>query len=128
MFRALPFGMGGSTLLLSWLRRDMADSPRLLQRLSQHSAVSLSAPTCPAVHSRFSDTADSLRDFFYHVSQNRAMGGVNMVLEAYHYISSHFPYWDRRSGRDHIWLFVHDEGSCWAPAAIKQSIFLTHWV
>lgn len=34
---------------------------------------------------------------------------------------------DRRQGRDHIWLFTHDEGSCWAPAAIKNSIILSHW-
>ncbi|KAL4447245.1 hypothetical protein ABPG77_007278 [Micractinium sp. CCAP 211/92] len=73
------------------------------------------------------DTADSLRDFFYYTGQNRAMGGVNMILEAYHWIRAHFPYWDRREGRDHIWLFTHDEGSCWAPAVIKNSIILSHW-
>ncbi len=39
------------------------------------------------------DTADSLRDFFYYTGQNRAMGGVNMILEAYHWIRAHFPYW-----------------------------------
>ncbi|PSC76549.1 exostosin-like glycosyltransferase [Micractinium conductrix] len=73
------------------------------------------------------DTADSLREFFYHVSMNRAQGAINMVLEAYHWIQSHHPYWDRRGGRDHIWLFTHDEGTCWAPAAIKNSIILGHW-
>ena len=34
---------------------------------------------------------------------------------------------NRRGGRDHIWLSVHDEGSCWVPAAIRPSIILSHW-
>ncbi|KAG2450529.1 hypothetical protein HYH02_005030 [Chlamydomonas schloesseri] len=33
----------------------------------------------------------------------------------------------RRGGRDHIWLFTHDEGACWAPSVIKDSVWLTHW-
>ena len=146
-------------------------------------------PTPPhPAHPVRRDTADSLREFFYHVSMNRAQGAINMVLEAYHWIQSHHPYWwgvplggsfrlpsaahplpaahalsaahtcfrtnlaaalvhrpaswsrllsrcrcccrrsrDRRGGRDHIWLFTHDEGTCWAPAAIKNSIILGHW-
>ncbi len=35
--------------------------------------------------------------------------------------------WDRKGGRDHIWLISHDEGSCWAPAEIRPSIILSHW-
>lgn len=73
------------------------------------------------------DTQDSLIDFYYHVSANRAQSSVYLILEAYHWIRGHFPYWDRRGGRDHIWFLTHDEGSCLAPAAIKSSIILSHW-
>lgn len=31
-------------------------------------------------------------------------------------------------GADHIWLFAHDEGACWAPKELyENSIILTHW-
>ncbi|KAL4427668.1 hypothetical protein ABPG75_001757 [Micractinium tetrahymenae] len=73
------------------------------------------------------DGADSLHDFFYSVGQNRVQGASNMLLEAYHWIRSHHPYWDRRGGRDHIWLVTHDEGSCWVPSVIRPSIILSHW-
>jgi hypothetical protein len=34
----------------------------------------------------------------------------------------------RSQGRDHIWLFSHDEGACWAPTELyNNSIILTHW-
>lgn len=35
---------------------------------------------------------------------NRAQGSTNMQLEAWHWLRSHLPYWDRRGGRDHIWV------------------------
>ncbi len=43
------------------------------------------------------------------------------------WLNATHPYWARRGGRDHIWLFTHDEGACWAPTALKDSIWLTHW-
>ncbi|EFN59979.1 hypothetical protein CHLNCDRAFT_56485 [Chlorella variabilis] len=73
------------------------------------------------------DGADSLYDFFYSVGHNRVQGATNMLLEAFHWIQSHQPWWERRGGRDHIWLVTHDEGSCWVPAAIRPSIILSHW-
>ncbi|PSC72923.1 exostosin-like glycosyltransferase [Micractinium conductrix] len=73
------------------------------------------------------DVADSLFDFWYNVAFNRAQGAANMLLEAYHWIRGHLPYWDRRGGRDHIWLVTHDEASCYVPAAIRPSIILSHW-
>ena len=108
------------------------------------------------------DGADALRDFYYSVGHNRVMGATNMLLEAFHWIRAHQPYWwaagrgmpaacwharlpafpsaappsapnclprcrDRRSGRDHIWLVTHDEGSCWVPAVLRPSIILSHW-
>lgn len=73
------------------------------------------------------DSADSLADFFYGAHHNRVMGASNMLLEAYHWLRAHHPYWDRKGGADHIWLVTHDEGSCWVPAAIRPSIILSHW-
>ncbi|KAL4425009.1 hypothetical protein ABPG77_002894 [Micractinium sp. CCAP 211/92] len=73
------------------------------------------------------DTADSLYDFFYAVHFNRVQGATNMLLEAYHWIRAHHPYWDRRGGRDHIWLVTHDEAPCYVPAAIRPSIIISHW-
>lgn len=35
-----------------------------------------------------------------------------MVVEVQQWISANFPYWKRRGGKDHIWLFTHDEGGC----------------
>jgi hypothetical protein len=42
-------------------------------------------------------------------------------------VQAHFPYWDRRGGRDHIWLVSHDEASCYVPSFIRPSIILSHW-
>jgi hypothetical protein len=71
--------------------------------------------------------SSNLRDWWYGPPHNRVMGSTNMLLEAHHWIRSHFPWWDRRGGRDHIWLVTHDEASCWVPAAIRPSIILSHW-
>ncbi|GLI60030.1 hypothetical protein VaNZ11_002095 [Volvox africanus] len=66
---------------------------------------------------------------WWHVpSGPRVMHVTNMMLEIRDWIRKHFPYWDRRGGRDHIWLMTHDEGACYAPTEIYgSSIFLTHW-
>ncbi len=51
-----------------------------------------------------------------------------MTLEAKRYLQKTWPWWNRRQGRDHIWLFSHDEGACWAPTEVfNSSIILTHW-
>ncbi len=36
---------------------------------------------------------------------------MNMQLEAKRWLQKEFPYWDRRGGRDHIFLMAHDEGA-----------------
>ena len=43
------------------------------------------------------------------------MYASRIVLESKRWVERHFPYWQRRGGRDHIFLFTHDEGACWAP-------------
>ncbi|KAL4443960.1 hypothetical protein ABPG75_011697 [Micractinium tetrahymenae] len=71
--------------------------------------------------------ADSVRDTFYGMGPVRVHAATNLLLEAFHWIQSHHPYWQRRGGRDHIWLVSHDEASCYVPAAIRPSIILSHW-
>ncbi|XP_006651086.2 uncharacterized protein LOC102700608 isoform X1 [Oryza brachyantha] len=46
---------------------------------------------------------------------------------AYDHIAQHYPYWNRTSGRDHIWFFSWDEGACYAPKEIWNSMMLVHW-
>ena len=55
------------------------------------------------------------------------MHGANMLLEAKHWLQQAFPHWNRTEGRDHIWLMTHDEGSCWLPGELRNSIVLSHW-
>ncbi|KAG1664527.1 hypothetical protein FOA52_012994 [Chlamydomonas sp. UWO 241] len=57
----------------------------------------------------------------------RVPHAVFLMLQAKAWIAEHHPYWNRTQGRDHIWLTTHDEGACWAPNEIINSIFLTHW-
>ncbi|KAG2493455.1 hypothetical protein HYH03_008272 [Edaphochlamys debaryana] len=61
-------------------------------------------------------------------SQHRYSNGAHMWLAAKRWIQANFPFWDRRGGRDHIWLTNHDEGACYMPTEIyNTSIILTHW-
>ncbi|KAL6596347.1 hypothetical protein ACP70R_047711 [Stipagrostis hirtigluma subsp. patula] len=46
---------------------------------------------------------------------------------AYDHIAQRYPYWNRTSGRDHIWFFSWDEGACYAPREIWNSMMLVHW-
>ena len=57
------------------------------------------------------------------------MQGAHIFYESLLYIKRHFArFWERRGGRDHIWLAAHDEGACWMPTEIyNSSIMLTHW-
>eukprot|EP00891_Asterochloris_glomerata_P004391 jgi/Astpho2/4391/e_gw1.00067.84.1_t len=57
----------------------------------------------------------------------RISHAAEMLLEVQQWLQKTQPFWDRKGGRDHIWLMSHDEGACWAPNAIWPSIMLTHW-
>ncbi|PNH07497.1 putative glucuronosyltransferase, partial [Tetrabaena socialis] len=57
----------------------------------------------------------------------RVMQMANMLRDALAWVNATFPYWARRGGRDHLLLFTHDEGACWAPTVAKDAIWLTHW-
>ena len=55
------------------------------------------------------------------------MHTARMLLEAKRWVQETMPWWNRKGGRDHIWLVTHDEGSCWVPAELRPSIILSHW-
>mmetsp|Transcript_19563 Transcript_19563/g.42445 ORF Transcript_19563/g.42445 Transcript_19563/m.42445 type:complete len:788 (+) Transcript_19563:181-2544(+) len=57
----------------------------------------------------------------------RVMHASNIVLDSKRWVEQHFPYWKKRGGKDHIFLFTHDEGACWAPNEVLPAIWLTHW-
>ena len=67
----------------------------------------------------------------YHapvVPSVRPMHAAHLMLKAKRWLQQAMPFWDRRGGRDHIWLMAHDEGACYCPNEIfKTSILLTHW-
>ena len=43
------------------------------------------------------------------------------------HIRTSYPYWNASNGADHLWPFTHDEGACYAPAALQRATLLTHW-
>ncbi|KAG2437024.1 hypothetical protein HYH02_011455 [Chlamydomonas schloesseri] len=64
----------------------------------------------------------------------RAQQGTYMYLKAKRWVQQHYldaggrSYWDRRGGRDHIFMMLNDEGACWMPQEVyNTSIVLTHW-
>ena len=42
--------------------------------------------------------------------QHRIVHATGMLDEAQHWIQSHYPYWDRKGGRDHIWVGLQERG------------------
>ncbi|GAV57281.1 Exostosin domain-containing protein [Cephalotus follicularis] len=67
-----------------------------------------------------------------HLSMQDHMGlRSSLTLEyyrkAYEHIVQQFPYWNHSLGRDHIWFFSWDEGACYAPKEIWDSMMLVHW-
>ncbi|KAI7997999.1 putative glucuronosyltransferase Os01g0926700 [Camellia lanceoleosa] len=67
-----------------------------------------------------------------HLSMEEHMGlRSSLTLEfykkAYNHIVEQYHYWNRSSGRDHIWSFSWDEGACYAPKEIWNSMMLVHW-
>uniref|UniRef100_A0A1J3DH65 Putative glucuronoxylan glucuronosyltransferase F8H n=1 Tax=Noccaea caerulescens TaxID=107243 RepID=A0A1J3DH65_NOCCA len=67
-----------------------------------------------------------------HLSmQNHTGLRSSLTLEfykrAYEHIVEKYSYWNRSSGRDHIWFFSWDEGACYAPKEIWNSMMIVHW-
>ncbi|KAL6953064.1 adenylosuccinate synthase, partial [Sarracenia purpurea var. burkii] len=52
---------------------------------------------------------------------------LDLYKKAYGHIVEQYPYWNHSSGRDHIWFFSWDEGACYAPKEIWNSMMLVHW-
>ncbi|ONK59757.1 uncharacterized protein A4U43_C08F10230 [Asparagus officinalis] len=57
----------------------------------------------------------------------RSFMTLDLYKEVYDHIVEQYPYWNRSSGRDHIWFFSWDEGACYAPKEIWNSMMLVHW-
>ncbi|XXG48597.1 hypothetical protein AAC387_Pa02g2998 [Persea americana] len=57
----------------------------------------------------------------------RSAQTLHLYRKAYDHIVEQYPYWNRSSGRDHIWFFSWDEGACYAPKEIWNSMMLVHW-
>lgn len=82
-------------------------------------------PSPPALHA---PTGWADRPWWHSRSFHRVNHAAMMTRELLAWVKSEHPYWNRTGGSDHIWLFSHDEGACWAPAEIyNSSIILTHW-
>jgi len=67
-----------------------------------------------------------------HLSMKNHMGlrsylTLDFYKKAYDHIMEHYTYWNRSSGHDHIWFFAWDEGACYAPKEIWNSMMLVHW-
>ncbi|KAH6772808.1 exostosin family protein [Perilla frutescens var. hirtella] len=52
---------------------------------------------------------------------------LEFYKKAYEHIMLQYPYWNRTAGKDHIWIFSWDEGACYAPKEIWNSMMLVHW-
>jgi hypothetical protein len=89
--------------------------------------------------SEYRTTDPSDADFYFVPVWARAAGSgppryrSKYLIETRNYIMHAFPYWNRTSGRDHLWVLTDDHGACdefGAGTRVKEiahSIFLTHF-
>uniref|UniRef100_A0A2N9FH50 Exostosin GT47 domain-containing protein n=1 Tax=Fagus sylvatica TaxID=28930 RepID=A0A2N9FH50_FAGSY len=74
--------------------------------------------------------ATSWTDQLYGAQEHmelRSYFTLEFYKKAYDHIVQQYPYWNRSSGKDHIWFFSWDEGACYAPKEIWNSMMLVHW-
>ena len=89
-----------------------------------------STHTSKTKHTKITNTKKGWADypFWGAAGDMRVKSAALMALELKRHVQQAYPYWNRTGGADHIWLFSHDEGACWAPSEITDaSIILTHW-
>ncbi|GBF96649.1 exostosin-like glycosyltransferase [Raphidocelis subcapitata] len=66
--------------------------------------------------------------WWYVDTWSRVSHAAVMTQALLDWVKTAHPYWNRTGGADHVWLFAHDEGACWAPREVyERSIILTHW-
>jgi hypothetical protein len=58
----------------------------------------------------------------------RPVSAMRLFADALEHVRGTMPYWNASAGADHVFLFAHDEGGCWAPAELaRNAILLSHW-
>jgi len=57
----------------------------------------------------------------------RLAKAVAMYVDALAHVRSTWPFWNASGGIDHIWVFGYDEGACFAPAALRPCLLVSHW-
>ena len=50
----------------------------------------------------------------------RPVYAMRVALAALAQIRAEQPYWNASGGADHLFLFSHDEGACWAPLEVYR--------
>lgn len=67
---------------------------------------------------------------FFHggpAGGHRPAQATNMMIEAWSWLRSRHPWWDRSGGRDHIVLASHDKASCYVPEVLRNATIISHW-
>ncbi|KAG2432503.1 hypothetical protein HXX76_008848 [Chlamydomonas incerta] len=62
-----------------------------------------------------------------HTRTVRPFAAALMQRAALRWLNATFPHFARRGGRDHIWLYAHDEGACSAWKGVWPGVMLSHW-